>query len=288
MKTIILALALATILVAPGVMADEVKKDDRVISVDKDGHSKDYTEDGLKREYGGSFDDGAWNKFKDYAEKTGGRVAYSPNSAELAKVMELVFNAVISDAKGLNDIALVLDVTGSMSDDIQSVKTNLVKLIGDLQAVNEERDIRIALLLYRDEGDVFVNKVVSNFTSDLQELSVHINAVTVAGGGDHPEAVLDAMEAAHWNLDWRVTATKHLMVIGDAPGHDNSKITKKTEDDILATLKSVGILVHPVLVSNVRGPVVRPTPRPIPGPIPVDPHRPIGDRRDLPFDGHKW
>jgi len=224
--------------------------DGGIVSVDEAGNPHVYGVDELNATYGGTFNQNAFEDFKQYADKTGGTFGFCPQADHLPKVMDQIFESIIKqDAKEI-DVALVLDVTGSMADEIQSVKTNLVTLIEKFQNA-ESSDIKISLLIYRDAGDEFVNKVVQDMTSDLTALGEQVKTITVDGGGDHPEAVLDAVEVAGSTLSWRALAAHNMIILGDAPGHQVSTTTQLNLDQVLENLSKVGsFTIHPLLVSN--------------------------------------
>lgn len=224
--------------------------DDGIVSVDEHGNPHVYGVEELNAAYGGTFDQGAFDDFKVYADKTGGTFGFCPQADHLPKVMDQIFEAIMKQEATETDVALVLDVTGSMSDEIESVKLNLVKLIEKFQQA-ERSDIKISLLIYRDAGDEFVNKVIQDMTGDLAALGDQVKTITVDGGGDHPEAVLDAIEVAGSTLSWRPLASHNMIIIGDAPGHQVSTTTQRNLDQVLVELAKVGsFTIHPLLVSN--------------------------------------
>lgn len=225
--------------------------EDGIVSVDENGNPHTYGVEELNAAYGGTFDQSAFDDFKVYADKTGGTFGFCPQADHLPKVMDQIFESIMNQAAAETDVALVLDVTGSMTDEIDSVKENLVTLIERFQTAGRS-DIKISLLIYRDAGDEFVNKVIQDMTSDLQSLGEQVKTITVDGGGDHPEAVLDAIEVAGASLSWRPLAARNMIIIGDAPGHTTSTTTQKNLDQVLEGLATIGtFVIHPLLVSNV-------------------------------------
>ncbi len=160
--------------------------------------------------------------FKALTDENGGKLLRCPTASELPATM---LDAVRSSFAGLRsgnalDLALVIDATGSMSDDIKAVRTHLDKIIDQLKSYQESRcDLRVALILYRDRtpDSSFVVKT-NGFSRDLNELRNLIQNFSVGGGGDEPEAVYDAIYAALHELDWRGDL-RTALVIGDAPPH---------------------------------------------------------------------
>ncbi|MFH1177371.1 MAG: vWA domain-containing protein [Acidobacteriota bacterium] len=132
------------------------------------------------------------------------------------------------------DLIFCIDTTGSMSDDIDAAKAASTALIEAIFA--KVTDPRIALVAYRDYGDEYVTRGFA-FTSNKDEIRGSILGLRVAGGGDEPEAVYDALLYA---LDctelggWRSGVKKVIVVIGDAPPHSKrhtlEEVVRKAEE----------------------------------------------------------
>ncbi|HAK63711.1 MAG TPA: hypothetical protein DCO82_10775, partial [Alphaproteobacteria bacterium] len=56
-------------------------------------------------------------------------------------------------------------------------------------------------------------------TFSLTKLNAFLDALSAAGGGDHPEAVAAGIRDAIERGDWRLGARKVMVLIGDAPPH---------------------------------------------------------------------
>lgn len=116
------------------------------------------------------------------------------------------------------DLALAVDVTGSMGDEIAFLQSELRSILASLSARHPQLDIRIGFVFYRDQGDDFITQTVP-FGSDLAAAQRQLAGHRAGGGGDTPEAVQDAMIRAA-GLDWRPDAVKTLLLVADAPPHD--------------------------------------------------------------------
>ncbi len=141
------------------------------------------------------------------------------------------------------DLALVLDVTGSMGDELEYL---VAEIEGIVRSVSVQ-DLRLALVVFRDEGDDFV--VQSHGFSDLARFSSALARYSASGGGDYPEASHAGLEAA-LQLGWRTgpEVTRVLFLIGDAPPH------RKHLGAFLRSglgLRSAGVRVFPVAASGV-------------------------------------
>jgi hypothetical protein len=129
------------------------------------------------------------------------------------------------------DLCFLIDSTGSMGDDIASVKSASLSMIDDLVA--NYKNLRIAVVDYRDNytdecpscadsGD-WITNVRSAFTEDANVARAAINAISTGGGNDTPEAVFSALIRTMSGSEigeWRKDAERHIILMGDAPGHD--------------------------------------------------------------------
>ncbi len=144
------------------------------------------------------------------------------------------------------DLAIVLDTTGSMGDELAYLKAEIRGIAETVRKKFPEVQQRFALVLYRDEGDEYVARR-SDFTDSLGDFHMNLSAQSANGGGDYPEAVHKGLEEAN-QLRWRETDTARvLFLIGDAPPHAQHM------DHTLAAangLRKKGIAVYPVACSG--------------------------------------
>ncbi|HEX9931794.1 MAG TPA: VWA domain-containing protein, partial [Allosphingosinicella sp.] len=115
------------------------------------------------------------------------------------------------------DLFLAVDTTGSMGDELEFVKSELRAILGDIGRAHPGLDIRVGLLVYRDEGDEYVTRTFP-FTSRVEDIQSGVRAQRVAGGGDMPEAMDEALARAV-SQDWRPDAVRALILVADAPPH---------------------------------------------------------------------
>ena len=118
------------------------------------------------------------------------------------------------------DLAIVLDTTGSMGDEIEFLKSELRSIVAELRRGHPNLDIRLALVAYRDEGDVFVTRTYP-FTGNESAMQASLRAQSADGGGDYPEAMDQALARAT-ALDWRPDAVRSLLLVADAPPHEEN------------------------------------------------------------------
>jgi len=115
------------------------------------------------------------------------------------------------------DLALVVDTTGSMSDELEYLKVELDSILGGLREEHPNVDIRVALVAYRDTTDEYITRTFS-FDGDVSTMRGHLSRQRASGGGDYPEAVEQAMARAV-ALDWRENAVRSILFVADAPPH---------------------------------------------------------------------
>lgn len=115
------------------------------------------------------------------------------------------------------DLALVVDVTGSMSDELRFLQAELDSIVASLNRRHPELDIRVGLTFYRDQGDEFVTRTFG-FTRDIGLARAQMSRQYAGGGGDYEEAMQDALVRAA-RQDWRPDAIKTLLLVADAPPH---------------------------------------------------------------------
>lgn len=134
----------------------------------------------------------------------------------------LVLSAPIAEAEtsGALDLIFVIDLTGSMGDDIEEVQeqaSDIVEYISD-----NIPSWRIAIVGYRDFGESVVFEDYA-FSSDKGDILNNIDDLSVYGGGDFPEAVYEGLMRAIMTEeigDWRDGVHKKIILMGDAPPHE--------------------------------------------------------------------
>lgn len=144
------------------------------------------------------------------------------------------------------DLMLVIDTTGSMGDELNYLKVELADILRRVSRNNPGVDIRVGLIVYRDIGDEYV---VRSFplTGDAGALQADLKKQTFDGGGDYPEAMEQAMAKAV-TQDWREKAARVVLLVADAPPHDD-KIQPAWTSAVEARRQSVQIV--PLAASGV-------------------------------------
>ncbi|WP_223181385.1 VWA domain-containing protein [Sphingopyxis sp. LK2115] len=117
------------------------------------------------------------------------------------------------------DLMLVIDTTGSMGDEIRYLQAEMRSIIGAIAAKHRDLDIRVGFVFYRDIGDDYVTHTVA-FDRDIGRVQGALARQQANGGGDYPEAMDQALIRAVAQ-DWRPDAVKSLLLVADAPPHDD-------------------------------------------------------------------
>ncbi|MFZ5725470.1 MAG: vWA domain-containing protein [Pseudomonadota bacterium] len=133
------------------------------------------------------------------------------------QVVKLTANRAATKATKL-DLMLVIDTTGSMGDEIRYLQAEMRSIIGAIAAKHRDLDIRVGFVFYRDLGDDYVTRTVA-FDRDIGRVQGALARQQANGGGDYPEAMDQALIRAVAQ-DWRPDAVKSLLLVADAPPHD--------------------------------------------------------------------
>ena len=121
------------------------------------------------------------------------------------------------------DIVLMVDRTGSMGSAIGGVKTNMASIIATVSASQPEAQWAVAS--YCDEAEPNPFLLHSNLTADTDDTVAAVNGISLCGGGDEPEAQLNALWQVGDGGDavtFRPDSSRIVVWFGDAPGHDPS------------------------------------------------------------------
>lgn len=138
---------------------------------------------------------------------------------------------------GINnaDIVFVLDVTGSMSNEIAGVRDNIIEFADSMSF--QGIDFQIGMVTFLD-----VIENIYPFTSDVQSFQSIVAEQFAHGGADRPENSLDAlMDATQFNF--RPDANRVVIWITDADYHITDNITGLSINDVSNSLIANGIKV---------------------------------------------
>ena len=151
------------------------------------------------------------------------------------------------------EIMFVVDVTGSMGDELEFLKAEVADVINRIAANDSETVIKLAMLFYRDTDDDvpfdYYDFTTVTTPSGLAAQQEALDKQRASGGGDYPEAVDDALSIAV-GKQWSTGATtKIIFHVLDAPAHDNVANKQKLA---AATEKAaeLGIRICPIICSG--------------------------------------
>jgi uncharacterized protein YegL len=155
-------------------------------------------------------------------------------------------------AKPAVEVAFVLDTTGSMGGLIEGAKRKIWSIATAIVDSNPDADIRMGLVAYRDIGDEYVTRKIE-LTTDIQDLYARLLELKARGGGDWPESVNEALDAAVNKMQWTAGGDTRRIVflVGDAPPHmDYAQDTKYPVT--LSGARQKDIIVNAVLAGNAQ------------------------------------
>lgn len=148
------------------------------------------------------------------------------------------------------EVSFVVDATGSMGDELEFLKTELLDVIARVKHDNPNSTFATSSVFYRDEGDAYVTRV-SGFTNDINKTVNFIKDQNADGGGDFPEAVHTALDKAINELQWSLSAkTRLIFLLLDAPPHHNTAVIANLQSSI-AKAAEKGIKIIPVTASGI-------------------------------------
>lgn len=147
------------------------------------------------------------------------------------------------------DLAFVVDATGSMGDEISYLQSELLDVLRKVETNLENSEIRYGSVFYRDKGDEYITRKF-DFSDKAENLIQFIKQQKAAGGGDTPEAVVDALQVSIDELTWSPgNSTKIMFLILDAPPHQSQENIQKLYDEIKKAAQK-GITIIPLAASD--------------------------------------
>jgi len=146
------------------------------------------------------------------------------------------------------DIALVLDTTGSMGDELEYLKVELRDIAEEVSRQFPDVDQRWGLVVYRDHHDAYT--VRAEDLTDVESMIDALGRQRAGGGGDFPEAMDLALERSE-QLSWRSDRNTARMVflVADAPPHAGGAAERFL--DAVRGHRNAGTAIYPVSGSGV-------------------------------------
>ncbi len=163
--------------------------------------------------------------------------------------LDITLDREVEPAEKTLDFMIMCDTTGSMSDELEYLKEELLDVVTRIKSENANVPTRLSVNFYRDEGDEYVVRSFP-FTTDLNAAVEAIGQQYAEGGGDTPEAVHTALANAVSDHDWDENSVKVMFLVLDAPPHDDVQIIDETVKQIKIAAEK-GIRVIPVAASGI-------------------------------------
>lgn len=154
-----------------------------------------------------------------------------------------------ANAKKSLDLALIVDTTGSMGDELKYLQKELESVVSRAAKDNGNIPVRLSVSFYRDDGDEYVVRDF-DFTDNISEAIKNLNAQSSEGGGDTPEKVNAALDTAINKLSWSEDSTKLAFIILDAPPHSEDSEAVKQMNSLTEQAAAKGIRLIPILASG--------------------------------------
>jgi len=142
------------------------------------------------------------------------------------------------------DIVFALDVTGSMSSEIEGVKQNIEEFADSLTM--QKISFRIGMVTFLD-----IIENIYPFTSDVQLFKQNVALQYAHGGGDLPENSLEALLDAT-RFDFRKNAKRIVIWITDASYHESDGVTPLARQVVIDSLLRNGIVVDAIGASDYK------------------------------------
>ena len=171
----------------------------------------------------------------------------------IVDILKLKFYYLINgiDTKSiLSDVVFVIDTTGSMGGTVSEIKNSIVKVANETSILN--LDVKYGLVEFRDISIDNGNFKSHNYGwfSNADDFKNTINNLTISGGGDAKESVVDALETARLST-YRNSSIKNIVVVtdNDYKEETNYENINSMEDEIELLLND-GIKVSVITDSS--------------------------------------
>ena len=115
------------------------------------------------------------------------------------------------------DVVFAIDATGSMVWVHRTVRERMTQLAAYVRGLVPLA--RFGIIAYRDYNDIDFVTRISQPSFDIEKARFFMGGIDALGGGDHPEAVTQALRDSENAIGWRSGAQRVVIIIGDAPPH---------------------------------------------------------------------
>lgn len=161
--------------------------------------------------------------------------------------------------KGTADIVFVLDISGSMSDEIAMVKNNIIKFAQLIETKGVSA--RWSVITYSDftcsnaanEKSTIIKNGASNWFITADTYRNAISGISLADGGDWEETAVDGLLLANTGLDTRKDARTFYVLLTDAVYKNNNNYGYAGMSDTVKKLVKDGINVSTITSTDLYG-----------------------------------
>jgi Mg-chelatase subunit ChlD len=146
--------------------------------------------------------------------------AAAPATTAQAKPTPPEKSGLVPTIKPQVEIVFAIDTTGSMGGLIDGAKKKIWAIANEVARAEQKPQVKIGLVAFRDRGDAYVTRSVP-LTDNLDAVYEQLMALQADGGGDTPEDVNAALDAAVNGMSWskEKKTMKMVFLVGDAPPH---------------------------------------------------------------------
>ncbi len=148
----------------------------------------------------------------------------------------------------LAEIVFVVDATGSMSDEIEYLKSDLLNIVNEMEDLATGLAVNTGAVFYKCAGNDYVTQS-SPLSDDLSLTRSFVQGHGAGGGG--LEEVEEALRTALDSMNWSDRARSRIifLILDEPPGHTEI-IVQKLHMQIMRASK-MGIRIVPVVSSGV-------------------------------------
>ena len=186
------------------------------------------------------FDCSASDALSELGDGTGGTFVQVGSVDELVSTLVSVTE---QDKDKSQDIAFMIDGTGSMSNDIEGVRDRLDDI---LEGLDPDED-RVSIAWYRDKhvDDPWYRRNNRGMMApDSAQLKNFLAGIDAKGGGDLPESLYDGAFKTLEEVDWEARR-RVLVVITDAGAAERDT---HTAEDVVGLASDESVEIVPILV----------------------------------------
>ncbi|MFT7612068.1 MAG: hypothetical protein ACI9J3_001017 [Parvicellaceae bacterium] len=184
--------------------------------------------------------------FGDMASGLNGKAFYAEGAEDIMLNIMEILSTRLNDG---TDLVLLIDKTGSMEDDLETVKRGLTMIETHLK---KYPNVNIAVASYGDinwHGELWFNS--SEMDNDISKISKFMDGYTIMPNPDTPESVNEGIMKVVDNTDWTPGNKRMILVIGDAPSQ-KPPFSRYTSDQVVAHCDSMGVKfnLYPIIIGG--------------------------------------